>query len=234
MKTIAIICARGGSKGVPKKNIRPLCGKPLIVHTIDVAKKCPSIDRVIVSTDDSEIAEIAKANGAEAPFLRPKDLALDSTPKLPVLKHAVNYLESQEGYYPDIIVDLDPTSPLRTDADIEACIRMVRDKGTDNVFSVTKARRNPYFNMVEIIDGRVRLVKRLDQPVTSRQHAPPVYDMNASIYVWKKEALMNSDTKFLESTRIYEMPEWTIDIDSETDLELVEFILRTRGEKGKC
>jgi len=229
MKVIAIICARGGSKGVPRKNIRPLCGRPLIVHTIDVAKQCPSIDRVIVSTDDPEIAEIAKASGAEVPFLRPAELAQDNTSKLPVLKYAVDFLESQEGYYPDIIVDLDPTSPLRTREDVEACIEMVKDKGTDNVFSVTRSRRNPYFNMVEVTEGKVRLVKPPDQPVTSRQHAPQVYDMNASIYVWKKEALMGSDSVFLDNTRIYEMPEWTIDIDSEGDFELVEYIIN----KGK-
>lgn len=228
MKVVATICARGGSKGVPGKNTRLLGGKPLIVYTIDVARKCQSIDRVVVSTDDPEIARVAKASGAEVPFRRPKELALESAPKLPVIKHAVDYLESQESYYPDIIVDLDPTSPLRTEADVEACIRMVRDEGADNVFSVTKARRNPYFNMVEIVDGRVRLVKPLAQPVFSRQAAPEVYDMNASIYVWKREALMNNDSLFLERTRTYEMPEWTIDIDSETDFEFVECILRKR------
>lgn len=228
MKAVAIICARGGSKGVSKKNIRPLCGKPLLVHTIDVARKCHSIDRVVVSTEDPEIAEVARASGAEVPFLRPNELALDSAPKLPVIKHVVDYLESQEGYQPDIVVDLDPTSPLRTEADIEACIRMVRDEGADNVFSVTKAHRNPYFNMVEIVDGRVRLVKPLPQSVVRRQDAPEVYDMNASIYVWKREVLMNNDSLFLERTRIYEMPEWAIDVDSETDFEFVEFILRKR------
>ena len=228
MKAVAIICARGGSKGVPKKNIRPLCGKPLIVHTIDVAKKSQSINRVVVSTEDPEIAEIAKANGAEVPFLRPKELALDTTPKLLVIKHVVDYLESQEGYQPDIVVDLDPTSPLRTETDIEACIKMVRVEGADNVFSVTKAHRNPYFNMVEIVDGRVRLVKPLPQPIVRRQDAPEVYDMNASIYAWKREALMDNDSLFLKRTKIYEMPEWAIDIDSETDFEFVEFLLKNR------
>jgi len=228
MTTVAIICARGGSKGVPKKNIRSLCGKPLIVHTIDVARKCQELQRVVVSTDDLEIADIARANGAEVPFIRPKELALDNVSKLLVIRHAVNYLESQEGYYPDIIVDLDPTSPLRTEKDIEACIRMVRDEGADNVFSVTKARRNPYFNMVEVVNGKVKLVKSLAQPELSRQEAPEVYDINASIYVWKRKALINSDILFLESTKIYEMPEWAIDIDNEVDFEFVEFILRTR------
>lgn len=233
MKIISIICARGGSKGVPKKNIRLLLGRPLIAHTIDLARKCPSIDRVIVSTEDPEIAGIAGENGAEVPFIRPEELAQDSSPKLPVLQHVVNYLQSEEDYQPDIIVDLDPTSPLRTVADVEACIRMVQEAGTDNVFSVTQSRRNPYFNMVEVVDGRVKLVRPPDKPVTSRQAAPLVYDMNASIYAWKRAALMDNDTIFLAGTRIYEMPEWALDIDSELDFEFAEFILAKRG-KEEC
>ena len=229
MKIVAIICARGGSKGIPRKNIRPLCGKPLIVHTIEAAKKCQLIDRTIVSTDDSEIAEIAKASGAEVPFLRPKELALDDTPGLLVLKHAVQFLESELSYSPDIIVNLDSTSPLRTERDIEACIKMVRDEGADNVFSVTEAHRNPYFNMVEIIDGKVRLVKQPARAASRRQDAPKVYDMNASIYVWKKEALMNRDSLFLENTRVYLMPKWAADIDDETDFEFVEFMMKRKG-----
>ena len=232
MKIVATICARGGSKGVPGKNIRLLCGKPLIVHTIEVAKKCQLINRIIVSTDAPEIAEIAKASGAEVPFLRPKELATDDAPKLTAIKHAIQFLESGEGYHADIVVDLDSTSPLRTEKDIEACVRIVMDEGADNVFSVTKAHRNPYFNMVEVIDGKVQLVKQLAQAVIRRQDAPQVYDLNASIYVWKREALMNNDSIFLERTKIYVMPEWTTDIDNEVDFEFVEFIL----EKGmyKC
>lgn len=228
-KTLATICARGGSRGVPGKNLRLLCDQPLLVHTIAVARKCQSVNRIIVSTDDPEIKKVAGESGAEVPFLRPKELALDSTPKLSVIKHVVDYLESQEGYQPDIIVDLDPTSPLRTVADIESCIRMVRDEGAENVFSVTRARRNPYFNMVEFISGRPRLVKSPAQPIVSRQQAPEVYDMNASIYVWKREVLMENDSIFLGRTKIYEMPEWAIDIDSETDFEFVEFILNKKG-----
>jgi len=229
MKVVAIICARGGSKGIPRKNIRPLCGKPLIVYTIEVAEKCALIDRTIVSTDAPEIAEIAKASGAEVPFLRPKELALDDTPGLLVLKHAVQFLESELSYFPDIIVNLDPTSPLRTERDVEACIKMVRDEGADNVFSVTEAHRNPYFNMVEIIDGKVRLVKQPARATSRRQDAPKVYDMNASIYVWKKEVLMNRDSLFLENTRVYLMPKWAADIDDETDFEFVEFMMKRKG-----
>jgi len=227
MNIVATICARGGSKGVPRKNIRPLCGKPLIVHTIETARKCPLINRIIVSTDDREIAEIARKAGAEVPFMRSRELAQDDTAKLPVIKHAIQFLESQ-GYSPDIVVDLDPTSPLRTEKDIEACIRMVMAGEADNVFSVTRASKSPYFNMVEIIDGRVRLVKPLDRPAKRRQDAPEVYDMNASIYVWKRDALMNNETIYLENTRIYLMPKWAIDIDDETDFEFVEYMLSRR------
>jgi len=226
MKIVATICARGGSKGIPRKNIRLLCGQPLLVHTIEAAKKCKLINRIIVSTDDHEIAEIAREAGAEVPFLRPKELALDHIAKLPVIKHAIQFLESQEGYRADIIVDLDPTSPLRTEKDIEACIRMVMTGEADNVISVTEARKNPYFNMVEIIDGKVQLVKQLDHLIMRRQEAPEVYDLNASIYVWKRDTLMDNDTIYLENTGIYLMPRWAIDIDDETDFELVEFMLK--------
>ncbi len=233
MEIVATICARGGSKSLPGKNIRLLCGKPLIVYTIEVARSCQLINRIIVSTDAPQIAEIAKANGAEVPFLRPKELARDDTPKLPVVKHAIQYLASQENYYPDIVVDLDPTSPLRTAQDIEACIRLVSDEGADNVITVTKARKNPYFNMVEIIDGKVKLVKQLARAVTRRQDAPEVYEMNASIYVWKRETLLNNEAVFLPGTKTYIMPDWAIDIDSETGFQFVDFILTKKG-MSKC
>jgi len=198
-----------------------------------VAKKCKLINRIIVSTDAPRIAEIARANGAEVPFLRPKALARDDTPKLSVIKHAIQYLASQENYYPDIVVDLDPTSPLRTEKDIEDCIRIVRDEEADNVITVTKARKNPYFNMVEIKKGKVKLVKQPPQAVKRRQDAPEVYEMNASIYAWKRETLLNNESVFLPSTRVHVMPDWAIDIDSEIDFQFVEFIL-TKERMNKC
>ena len=229
MKVVATICARGGSKSIPGKNVRLLCGKPMIVHTIEVAQKCRLINRIIVSTDDPKIAEVASTNGAEVPFMRPKELASDAAPKLAVIQHAIQYLETKEGYIPDIIVDLDPTSPLRTKKDIEACIKMIADGKAENVFSVIECRKNPYFNMVEVIDGRVRLVKPSAQAVVRRQDAPQVYEINASIYVWKRDALMNNDTMYLETTALYVMPKWAIDIDSEIDFEFVEFIMKKSG-----
>ena len=229
MNIVATICARGGSKSIPGKNVRLLCGKPLIVHTVEVAQKCRLINRIIVSTDDPKIAELASTNGAEVPFMRPKELASDAAPKLAVIQHAIQYLETKEGYIPDIIVDLDPTSPLRTKKDIEACIKMIADGKAENVFSVIECRKNPYFNMVEVIDGRVRLVKPSAQAVVRRQDALQVYEINASIYVWKRDALMNNDTIYLETTALYVMPKWAIDIDNEIDFEFMEFIMKKSG-----
>jgi len=226
MRIVVTVCARGGSKGVPGKNIRLLAGKPLIVHTIEAAKTYRLIDRIIVSTDSPQIAEIARASGAEVPFIRPKEMATDDAPKLPVIQHAIRFIETEQDYHPDIIVDLDPTSPFRTEKDVEACIRIIRDEGADNVFSVTPPHRNPYFNMVEVVNGRVRLVKQMASIPASRQTAPPVFDVNGSIYAWKRDALMNNDRILLKNTRIYEMPEWARDIDKEIDFQFAEYMIK--------
>jgi CMP-N,N'-diacetyllegionaminic acid synthase len=227
MRILAIICARGGSKGVPNKNIRLLNGKPLIAYTIECAKKYTKFDRIIVSTDSPKIAEVAKQYGADVPFLRPKELATDTSPKIPVLQHAVRYLEQEENDRYDLIVDLDPTSPLRTVEDIENCVNKMIEKNPNVVFSVTPAHKNPYFNMVEEKDGRVYLCKKLDRSITRRQDAPMVYAMNASIYVYKKDFLLNTDSVFSDNTMAVVMPEErSIDIDRPIDFEFVEFLMK--------
>lgn len=221
MTTICSICARGGSQGVPRKNIRPLFGKPLIVHTIEQALSSPSIDRVFVSTEDSEIAAVAKAAGAEVPFVRPADMATSQAAKFPVILHLVDFVEKM-GVDITRVVDLDPTSPLRNVADIEAAIGLL-DENTDCVITAYHADKNPYFNMVEHQpDGNVRLVK--PSPVTSRQEAPAVYAMNGSVYVWHR-ATLNAGL-WNGRTKLYEMPrERSIDIDSEIDFKLVEMLM---------
>lgn len=227
MRILAIICARGGSKGVPNKNIRLLNGKPLIAYTIECAKKYTKFDRIIVSTDSPKIAEVAKQYGADVPFLRPKELATDTSPKIPVLQHAVRYLEQEENDHYDLIVDLDPTSPLRIVEDIENCVNKMIEKNPNVVFSVTPAHKNPYFNMVEEKDGKVYLCKKLDRPITRRQDAPTVYAMNASIYVYKKDFLLNTDSVFSSNTMAVVMPEeHSIDIDRPIDFEFVEFLMK--------
>ncbi|WP_347267857.1 acylneuraminate cytidylyltransferase family protein [Paracoccus sp. (in: a-proteobacteria)] len=223
MTTICSICARGGSQGVPRKNIRPLLGKPLIVHTIEQALACGAIDRVFVSTDDAEIAAVARAAGAEVPFLRPAELATASAPKIPVIEHLVEQVEAM-GVAVGRIIDLDPTSPLREVADIAAAAALL-DVDTDCVITGYPADKNPYFNMVEQdAAGNVGLVKRLAAGVTSRQAAPRVWSMNASIYVWHRHTLRAG--LWNGRTRLYEMPrERSVDIDCEIDFRLVEMLM---------
>lgn len=230
-RVLGTICARGGSRGVPKKNLRPLCGKPLIAHTIETALRCETLDRVVVSTDDPEIREVALRYGAEVPFLRPAELAMDGAPKWPVLKHLVRTLQDHEGYTCDIVVDLDPTSPLREVTDIEACLRILVEERADVVITVYEAAKNPYFNMVEYEGDRVRLSKVSSRPIACRQDAPPVYAMNASIYVMWRTFLMEKDGIFDGATRAYVMPpERSVDIDRELDFEFVEFLARRRAD----
>jgi CMP-N-acetylneuraminic acid synthetase len=228
MTTICTICARGGSVGVPRKNIRMLHGKPLIAHTIEQARACRLIDAVYVSTDDDEIAAVARQYGAIVPFRRPAELATSTAGKLPVIQHLVRHL-LDNGVQITRIVDLDPTSPLRSIADIEAALGLL-DADTDAVITAYPSDKNPYFNMVERRpDGTVGLVKPLADGVTSRQAAPPVYSMNASIYVWHLDTLDKG--LWNGRTRLYEMPrERSIDIDSEIDFRLVEMLMQEQGK----
>lgn len=225
-KIVCVIPARGGSKGIPRKNIKLLAGKPLIAYTIGHALQSQYIDRTIVSTDDREIADISRQYGAEAPFMRPADLAGDHVATIDVLLHAVQWLEKQEKYDFDILVLLHATTPLRSVDDINSCIKMIVETKSDNVFSVTEAHRNPYFNMVEAgDDGIATLSKKGDY--ATRQSAPKVYDMNASIYVWWKDVLKSEKKIFLKKSHIYIMPkERSIDIDDDFDFKVAEFLLQ--------
>jgi CMP-N-acetylneuraminic acid synthetase len=226
MSTIATICARGGSRGVPGKNVRPLAGKPLIVHTIEQARACRAIDAVYVSTDDPRIADVAKSAGATVPFLRPAELATAQAPKIPVILHLVQAVEAL-GKHVDRIVDLDPTSPLREVADIEACLDLLT-ADTDVVITAYEAEKNPYFNMVEFdAQGRVRLVKTPPAAVEARQAAPKVYAMNASIYVWHRRTLAQG--LWQGRAALHVMPrERSIDIDTPIDFKLVELLMQER------
>ena len=226
MTVLSTICARGDSVGVPGKNKKLLQGKPLISHTIEQALRTPEIDVVIVSTDDNEIAAIAKACGAEVPFIRPKHLATNEASKLDVIEHAVLHMEAT-GMVVTKIVDLDPTSPLRSIQDIQACIAML-GSNTDVVITTCEAQKNPYFNMVEYIDEEhVNLVKPMEQRVVARQMAPKVYEMNASIYVWHRHTFSNG--LWSGNTKNHIMPvERSIDIDSPIDFTLVELLMQEK------
>lgn len=225
---MCVIPARGGSKGLPRKNIRELRGKPLIAYSIEQARESGYVDRIVVSTDDSEIAAVAEKYGAEVPFLRPAALAADDSGTIDVLLHALDWLENKGQVDFDILLLLHATAPLRTVQDIENCIRLLVDGGLDNVFSVTEAHRNPYFNMVERRDGTIRLVK--EGGYVTRQAAPPVYEMNCSIYVWWTRVMREGKGHFLAKTEIYVMPrERSFDIDDHLDFKVVEMLMREKG-----
>ena len=230
---ISTICARGGSKGVPNKNIRLLKGKPLITYTIETALACDLINTVVVSTDSKDIAEVAIQCGAAAPFLRPAEFSTDFVPKFPAIKHAVQFIEDLNQKKYDIIVDLDPTSPLRTVDDINDCLRLLMEEETDAVITACEAIKNPYFNMVELNDsGYAFLSKAARYPVHRRQDAPKVYSMNASIYAMWRDVFMERMTFLTNRTRLYVMPEErSIDIDREIDFEFVEFLMTERKKK---
>ena len=226
MRILAIVCARGGSKGVKNKNIRPLLDKPLIAYTLEYLQKWGKADKIVCSTDSNEIATIAQKYGAEIPCLRPRELATDTAPKLPVLQHMLTVCEKQDKTVYDIIVDLDPTAPLRKLIFIqEAFDRFIHSDAT-NLYSVAKARKNPYFNMVELDEkGYAHLCKKSD--VTRRQDAKTVYEINASIYIYHRDFLRYAQSIHSKKTIVYEMPELpSIDIDREIDFLFIEYLIK--------
>jgi CMP-N,N'-diacetyllegionaminic acid synthase len=215
---------------VRSKNVREICGKPLIAHSIAQALATGLFEHVVISTDSEEIAEASRRHGAEVFFMRPPELATDTAAKLPVIRHAFLASEQQFGGRFSHLVDLDATSPLRDPADIAAALDLILSGGKSIVLTGMPARRSPYFNLVEVDEqGRVGLSKRLERPVARRQDAPKCYDLNASIYAWTREAILSEDSLFTPGTGLYEMPEErSIDIDTELDLEFVTFLMEKK------
>lgn len=227
MKRLCTICARGGSKGIMGKNIRPLLGKPLIAHSIEQAMASGLFEAIAVSSDSDAILNVATKWGVEYIIRRPDELATDQAAKLPAIKHCVTEVEQRKGGRFEVIVDLDATSPLRSVEDIRRAVVLLEDSGKGNVITAMPSRRSPYFNLVEVTAaGVVQLSKPLKKPVVRRQDAPKCYDMNASIYAWLRQALFDGDTVFSRETKLYVMPEErSIDIDSELDFRFVEFLM---------
>ncbi|GHV54787.1 acylneuraminate cytidylyltransferase [Synergistales bacterium] len=223
------IFARGGSKGLPRKNILPLGGKPLIAYSIEALRESRYISRIIVSTDDAEIAETARNFGAEVPFMRPAELASDGAPELLAWKHALHEAE-REGKTPDIFVSAPTTSPLRLPSDIDSAVETLIKTGCDMVVSVTESARSPYFNMVtRDAEGRTKIFARLPGEVTRRQDAPPVYDMTTVVYAAKSSYVMAGDTAMPGDVRSIVVPrERAADIDTKLDFEFAEFLLNRR------
>jgi CMP-N,N'-diacetyllegionaminic acid synthase len=226
-KCLALIPARGGSKGVPRKNIARVGGKPLIAWTIESALKADCIERVIVSTDDEEIAQVARHLGAEVPFLRPAELARDDTPGIDPLLHAVEWLAAHENYLPEWVMLLQPTSPLRTSGDITAAFALARDRQADAVVSITSASVHPFWTKKIDETGRLSDFVASNESETRRQDLPPAYSPNGAIYLIRRESLLAARNFFGNQTYAYVMPqERSLDLDTAWDLHLADLILR--------
>ncbi len=231
MRAIAFIFARGGSKGLPGKNIRPLGGKPLIAWSIEHARAVPRIGRVIVSTDSEEIAAVAREFGAETPFIRPPELAQDNTPEWLAWRHALNFVRQQEGSLPDAMVSVPATAPLRLPCDIENCLDVFEEGQADIVVTVTDAHRSPYFNMVKVLaDGTVGLVIPPASSVARRQDAPVVFDMTTVAYIARPEFVLQRTGVFSGTVRHVHVPvERSIDIDTLLDFRIAECLMTERS-----
>ena len=231
-KILVVIGARAGSKGVKDKNIRPILGKPLLAYSIETALKWKKASRVVVSTESQRYADIAKQFGAEVPFLRPAEMATDTVSKGMALRHAFMNCEKMFKEQYDILVDLDVTAPVRTTEDLDNCFKIFAEHKPQTLFSVVEAHKNPYFNMVEIKeDGKVGLVKDLGKRVITRQSAPKVYAMNASIYFYAREHILKNEdpSPFSVDQKIYVMDDLAgIDVDREIDFKFIEFLMKEK------
>jgi len=230
MKRLAVICARKRSKGVPGKNLRMLGGVPMIVHTIRQAQSCGCIHSLAVSSDAEEVLSVAREFGVHHLIHRPDHLATDEASKIPAIRHCMLEVEKSEGTF-DYIADLDCTVPFRLPSDIVDAFKLIETEGVSTLISGTRARKLPYFNLVELNrEGHVQLSKPTDPPLVRRQDSPVCFDMNASIHIWRRETLLASDARFQDDTILYEMPfERSIDIDSEIDFVMNELLMKRFG-----
>jgi N-acylneuraminate cytidylyltransferase/CMP-N,N'-diacetyllegionaminic acid synthase len=231
MKRICSICARGGSKGVINKNIRIIMGKPLIAHTILQAKEADCFDSIVVSSDSQEILDISNEWGVDFVVKRPSIMASDQAAKLPAIQHCIRAIEELTSIEYDTIVDLDATSPLRDIDDIRKSIaKLEASNNSNNLITGTPSRRSPYFNLVELDqNGFVIRSKNLDEPIYRRQDSPKCFDMNASIYIWKRQAFYNNTSVLTDNTSIFIMPEArSVDIDSEFDFQIVNLLMKNK------
>ena len=235
LQVLGIIPARGGSKGIPHKNITLLAGKPLIAWTIQAAQSSLLLNRVIVSTDDNEIALVAKQCGAEVPFLRPAELAEDDTPGMAPILHAVEWLEENEKYVPDLVMCLQPTSPLRSAEDIDAAIELAEHKNADAVVSVMPVDHHPDWMRCVDADGRLIDFSTNDDHATRRQDLPPVYALNGALYLGTRKVLVEQESWYTDKTFAYIMPpERSLDIDTPWHLRLADLILKDKMKHENC
>ena len=228
-KVLGLITARGGSKGIPKKNIVNVGGKPLIAWTIEAALKSHVFDRVVVSTDNNEIASIAQKWGAEVPFTRPDRLAKDDSPHTDVLIHAINWLQEKEDYLPEFLMLLQPTSPLRTSQDIDKSFQLAIESKADCVISVQETLSHPYSVMQVTEDQKLsEFLMSSEDPESyqRRQARPKFYSLNGAIFIFKVDVLLTNKNTYPELTFTYVMPkERSLDVDTSWDLHIANLIL---------
>lgn len=221
IRTIAIIPARGGSKGIPRKNVKELCGKPLISYIIETALNVKEIDRVIVSTEDAEIAEIAKKSGAEIPFMRPEELARDETPTLPVLQHTINYLEKKENYEPNVVVLLYATSPLLSKERISEGIKILKYRDFDSVISVVEDKGHYW------IEKEGKYERLYPKALENRQLTKPLFKENGAIYISKRDLIVKENAIVGGKIGFLVMKQKeSVDIDEPLDFEIAECLMR--------
>jgi len=231
MRILVTICARGGSKGIPGKNIKLINGKPLIQYSIDIANRFAKDKNAVVSlsTDSDEIRAVAANCGLISDYERPAELATDTAGKIPVLKDLLSHEEARLGQRFDLLLDLDVSSPLRTLEDLEEGLLLIlSDKNALNLFSVSPAVKNPYFNMVERQDsGYYSLVKKGN--FLSRQSAPVVFELNASFYYYRREFFEQDDLSTISKrSLVFPMQHICFDLDHQVDFEFLHFLLNER------
>lgn len=226
MKILCTLCMRSGSKGVKNKNLKLINNKPLMYYTINQAIKSRLFENIVVSTNSKKILKKARYYGADGWFLRPKKLSSDYSPKVPAIKHALFEAEKYYKKFFDIIIDLDVSSPLRKVVDIKNAYKYFIKKKANFLVTGCKSKKNPYFNVAEIINNKLKKAKPFKRNIYRRQDAPITYDFNASIYIWKRKSLVNFKSFYKSKTVLYEMPEsrsW--DIDTNFDFKVVKYLL---------
>jgi CMP-N,N'-diacetyllegionaminic acid synthase len=238
VRVLGIVTARGGSKGIPGKNLKPLAGKPLIAYTIEAAQASGALDRLILSTEDEAIAQAGRALGCDVPFLRPGELARDDTPHLPVILHAVRWMDEHEGYRPDAVMILQPTSPLRGPVDIVAAIELLESSGADSALSVSEvpAHVHPMRTLrVDEMGAALLFVtgEPVRQRINRRQDLPAAWVMNGAIYICRASALLAAEPSLYGHRVVaYRMPaRRAVSIDDAEDWAAAErALLEVRGE----
>lgn len=226
---LGIIPARGGSKGLPRKNVLPICGLPMIAHSLRCAAMSNIVDRVVVSTDDPEIAEVARAHGGDVPFMRPAELARDDTPTIPVLQHVLRAIEAAEGRQYASVLLLEPTSPARLPEDIvRAAELLAASPDADGVVACSRPSFNPLWVGVTAVDGTIKRVFDPEKTYVRRQDVPTFYRINGVLYLWRREFLLRTDPSWLTSGKhlMLEVPEArAFSIDEAHELRVLELEL---------